>query len=51
MRIIRKSEFIEGRWRNGMGVSWDIASGPASSEGFGWRFATALIERDVPFSR
>ncbi|MCA3555601.1 HutD family protein [Aestuariivirga sp.] len=50
MGIIRKSEFVEGRWRNGMGVSWDIASEPASAEGFGWRFATALIERDAPFS-
>lgn len=50
MRIIRKSEFIEGRWRNGMGVSWDIASHAAPVDGFGWRFATARIESDVPFS-
>lgn len=50
MRIIRKSEFVEGRWRNGMGVSWDIASDPAGSEDFGWRFAIARIDADVPFS-
>lgn len=50
MRIIRKSEFVEGRWRNGMGVSWDIASDPPGSDAFGWRFAIARIEADVPFS-
>ena len=50
MRIIRSHEFREGRWRNGMGVSWDIASDPPGAEDFGWRFATARIERDVPFS-
>lgn len=52
MRIIRKSEFLEGRWRNGMGVSWDIACDPAdaSASDFGWRFAIARIDADVPFS-
>lgn len=52
MRIIRKSEFIEGRWRNGMGVSWDIASHPAAAgtPDFGWRLAIARIDADVPFS-
>ncbi len=50
MRIIRRSEFAEGRWRNGMGVSWDIASDPPGTEDFGWRFAVARIDADVPFS-
>ena len=50
MRIIRRQDFREGRWRNGMGVSWDIASDPPGTEDFGWRFATARIEADVPFS-
>jgi uncharacterized protein len=50
MRIIRKGEFREGRWRNGLGVSWDIASEPEGAEDFGWRFAIARIDRDVPFS-
>lgn len=50
MRIIRKPDFREGRWRNGMGVSWDIASDPPEGDDFGWRFATARIEADVPFS-
>lgn len=50
MKIIRKQEFVEGRWRNGMGVSWDIASEPPGSDDFGWRFAIARIDADVPFS-
>jgi environmental stress-induced protein Ves len=50
MKIIRSHEFREGRWRNGMGVSWDIASDPPGAGDFGWRFATARIEADVPFS-
>lgn len=50
MKIIRASELVEGRWRNGMGVSWDIASEPPGREDFGWRFAIARIDADVPFS-
>ena len=50
MRIIRKTDLVEGRWRNGMGVSWDIASDPPGSDAFGWRFAIARIDVDVPFS-
>ena len=50
MRIIRKEEYREGRWRNGMGVSWDIAADVASGDDFGWRFALARIDADVPFS-
>lgn len=50
MRIIRKLDFVQGRWRNGMGVSWDIASEPQGTDDFGWRFAIARIDADVPFS-
>ena len=50
MRIIRRPDFVEGRWRNGMGVSWDIASDPPGVDDFGWRFAIARIDADVPFS-
>ena len=50
MNIIRRADFSEGRWRNGMGVSWDIASEPPGTDDFGWRFALARIDRDVPFS-
>ena len=50
MEIIRRQALHEGRWRNGMGVSWDVASDPAQAEDFGWRFAIARIDSDVPFS-
>ena len=50
MQIIRQADFREGRWRNGMGVSWDIASDPPGAEDFGWRLALAQIDADVPFS-
>jgi environmental stress-induced protein Ves len=50
MQIIRQGDYREGRWRNGVGVSWDIAGDPPGSEDFGWRFAIARIEKDVPFS-
>ena len=51
--IIPASQFREGRWLNGMGVSWDIAAEPpgAGMTDFGWRFAIARIDADVPFSR
>lgn len=50
MKIIRRVDFREGRWRNGMGASWDIAAEPPETDDFGWRFATARIDADVPFS-
>ena len=51
LRLIRQSEMLEGPWRNGMGVSWEIASHkePGAAD-FSWRFAKARIDRDVPFS-
>lgn len=51
LRLIRQSEMVEGPWRNGMGVSWEIASQkqPGAAE-FSWRFAKARIDRDVQFS-
>lgn len=52
IRIIRKAAMPEGRWLNGMGVSWDIAAEPpaAGPTDFGWRFAIARIDAGVPFS-
>ncbi|WP_045837080.1 HutD family protein [Hyphomicrobium sp. 99] len=52
LEIIRSAEFREGRWPNRAGVSWDIASAPmdALPAQCDWRFATALIEGDAPFS-
>lgn len=51
LQLIRQSEFVEGRWRNGMGTSWDIVT--ERDEGaaeFSWRLAKARIDADVPFS-
>ncbi len=51
LRIIPQSEFKEGRWRNGQGVSWEIASHQEEGAAdFSWRFAKARIDNDVPFS-
>jgi environmental stress-induced protein Ves len=51
LQLIRQSQFIEGRWRNGMGVSWEIAAEREEGEReFSWRLAKARIDADVPFS-
>ena len=51
LRLIRRHEMVEGPWRNGMGVSWEIASHKEEGAAdFSWRFAKARIDRDVPFS-
>lgn len=47
--LFRRSDFREGRWRNGRGVSWDIAS-DRPGEAFDWRLAVARIDNDAPFS-
>ena len=51
LQLIRQSAFIEGRWRNGMGVSWEIAAErePGAVD-FSWRLAKARIDGNVPFS-
>jgi uncharacterized protein len=51
IRIVRQEELKEGRWRNGMGVSWEIAAHRLDAAAdFSWRFAKARIDGDVPFS-
>ena len=51
LKLIRQSEMVEGPWRNGMGVSWEISSHKEQgATDFSWRFAKARIDRDVPFS-
>ena len=51
LRLIRQTEMAEGPWRNGIGVSWEIASHKEQGAAdFSWRFAKARIDRDVPFS-
>jgi environmental stress-induced protein Ves len=55
IRFIPQSSLVEGRWRNGQGVSWEIASfrktfRKGSAVDVSWRFAKARIDNDVPFS-
>lgn len=51
LQLIRQSEFVEGRWKNGMGVSWEIAAfREQGAADFSWRLAKARIDADVPFS-
>ena len=51
IRFIPQSSLVEGRWRNGQGVSWEIASPKEQGAAdFSWRFAKARIDNDVPFS-
>ncbi len=49
MRHIPSSTFTKGLWRNGRGVSWEIAS-DTTGDDFGWRFAIAEIASSGPFS-
>ena len=51
IRFIPQTSLVEGLWRNGQGVSWEIAA--CKQEGaadFSWRFAKARIDHDVAFS-
>ncbi len=51
VRIIPSAQFFEGRWQNGLGISWEIAKEPADAAGLAWRFAVARLDADVPFSQ
>ena len=37
-------------WKNGAGLTREIASATAGSEGFDWRISVAEVARDAPFS-
>ena len=51
MRVITTSEFAKGLWKNGRGISWDIATEPSRlGNEFGWRLAIAEIAAGGPFS-
>jgi environmental stress-induced protein Ves len=52
MKIIRASDLAPRPWKNGGGVTWEIAIDPpgAQLEGFRWRVSRARIEADGPFS-
>ena len=51
MRIIAPAFFRKGLWKNGRGVSWDIATQPSvRGAEFGWRLSIAEISEDCAFS-
>jgi len=49
-RLIRRSDYVEMPWRNGGGVTLEIARDPAAGPKFDWRLSLATIERSGPFS-
>lgn len=51
-KILKAENYREGRWLNGLGLSWDIAAAPNGSgaQGFYWRMALARIDSSVAFS-
>ena len=50
VRHLRRNEYLEMPWRNGGGVTFEIARQPRSGDEFDWRLSLALIERGGPFS-
>ena len=51
-QILKAENYREGRWLNGLGLSWDIAATPhdAEAQDFEWRMALARIDSSVAFS-
>ena len=51
-RCIDVGAIAPQRWKNGAGLTREIALGPAGSglDDFGWRLSVAELERDAPFS-
>lgn len=52
MRILRASEYKTMPWKNGGGVTVEIAIHPpgASVDAFDWRVSMATVAQDGPFS-
>lgn len=52
MRLLPADARAGAPWRNGGGVTYEVAAGPegAGFDDFGWRISIARIERDGPFS-
>jgi environmental stress-induced protein Ves len=51
-QILKAENYREGRWLNGLGLSWDIAAAPDGTgpHDFEWRMALAQIDSSVAFS-
>jgi environmental stress-induced protein Ves len=53
VRILRAEQHRAMRWKNGGGITYEIASFPPADQaldGFDWRVSMALVETDGPFS-
>jgi environmental stress-induced protein Ves len=50
--IIHSADLVPRPWKNGQGVTWEIAIDPPGSrlDDFRWRVSRARIEADGPFS-
>jgi environmental stress-induced protein Ves len=50
--ILRADELVPRPWKNGQGVTWEIAIDPPGSglDDFRWRVSRARIKADGPFS-
>ncbi|SIQ87735.1 hypothetical protein SAMN05880582_104156 [Rhizobium sp. RU20A] len=53
MRIIRRADYRRMPWKNGGGLTEEIAGDPpgADMDGFDWRLSIAHVAADGPFSR
>jgi environmental stress-induced protein Ves len=53
MRLLRAADRPAVPWKNGGGVTYDVAAFPpgAGLDGFEWRISTAVVAADGPFSR
>jgi environmental stress-induced protein Ves len=49
-RVVRRSELSETPWRNGGGVTYEIAREPRTGTLFDWRLSLARIDSQGPFS-
>jgi len=50
VRHLRRAEYSAMPWRNGGGVTFEIAKSAVSGTEFDWRLSLALIESNGPFS-
>lgn len=52
MRILRRDDYRKMPWKNGKGVTEEVASFPdgAGLDDFGWRLSIAHVAEDGPFS-
>mgnify|MGYP000624994528 FL=1 len=49
MRIVRRAELTGQPWRNGGGVTWQIAASPEGADvaAFDWRLSMAEVAADA----